>query len=409
MGAWRSGFRRGFAPALLVFLASGSHAIADKIGGSNLPPPTPALKGRIADDKAATSAVVVASGIGATSNAGPTLLEQPSTFIDRAIGVATTRSTSLGRLDASFNYADRHYMEFDDADEQSIAATASLTKDWSGQQTLLGIAFSKDRDVEERLTQAVLSVTHAWTGGPMKPYLKAEAALLDYRDVPDSFQPFHNQDDRDRISSKATVGLRLTLTDHVEMEIGAGIDAKTYLRRYDDFGVRRDSLSLFPLVALAYTSDRGSISALYMPLWRTYREPLFEDAWKHAYAVEANLTITDAINGFASARYGFEETDFLIASASYEAVAVAGLTVTLGKGNVTLAASRTWRTYDDLDLADLARADDKLEIALYGEMPLIDTVSLNARVSYLDYESSFGRVGTDAITASLGLTYAATH
>lgn len=409
MDAWRGEFRQVFAPAILMFLASGSDAAADKIGSSNLPPPTPALKGRIVDDKAATSAVVVATGIGGTSNAGPTLFEQPSVFVDRAIGVATSQSTSLGQLDASFNYSDRHYTAFDDADEQSIAATASLTRDWSGQQTLLSFAVSKDRDVEERLTQAVLSITHAWTDGKVKPYAKAETALLDYRDIPDPFQPFHNQDDRDRISSKATLGLRLTLTDHVEMEIGAGIDTKTYLKRYDDFGVRRDSVSLFPLIALAYADDRGSISALYMPLRRTYREPLFEDAWKHAYAIEAGMKITDSIKGFASARYGFEETDFLIASASYEAVAVAGLTVSVGKGTVTLAASQTWRTYDDLDLADLARADEKREIALYGEVPLLDTISLNARVSYLDYMSSFGDAGTDAITASLGLTYAATH
>lgn len=409
MDAWRGEFRRVFTPALLMFLASGSDAAADKIGGSNLPPPTPALKGRIADDKAATSAVVVATGIGGTSNAGPTLFEQPSVFIDRAVGYATSESTSLGQLGASFNYSDRHYTAFDDADEQSIAATASLTRDWSGQQTLLSFAVSKDRDVEERLTQAVLSITHTWSGGKVKPYVKAETALLDYGDIPDPYQPFHNQDDRDRISSKATLGLRLTLTDHVEMEIGAGIDTKTYLKRYDDYGVRRDSVSLFPLIALAYTGDLGSISALYMPLWRSYREPLFQDAWKHAYALEADMKITDTIKGFASARYGFEETDFLIASAAYEAVAVAGLTVSVGKGTVTLAASQTWRTYDDLDLADLARADEKLEIELYGEMPLIDTISLNARVSYLDYMSSFGDAGTDAITASLGLTYAATH
>lgn len=392
-----------------MFLASGTKAAADKIGASNLPAATPSLKGRIADNEAATSAVVVATGIGATTNAGPTLVEQPSVLVDRAIGYATSHATPHGQLDASFNFSDRHYTAFDDANEQSIAATAALTRDQHGQQTLLSAAFSRDRDVEERLMQLVLSLTHTWNDRSVKPYIRAEAALLDFDDIPDGFYAFQNQDDRDRISSKATLGLRLTLTDHVEMEIGAGIDAKTYLDRYDDFGIRRDSVSIFPLIGLGYTGDRGSIRALYMPLWRTYREELFEDAWKHAYAVEADMTITDGIKGFATIRYGFEETDFLIASAAYEAVAVGGLTASLGKATLTLAASQTWRTYDDLDLADLARADEKREIALYGEMPLIDTVSLNARVSYLDYKSSFGDVSTDAITASLGLTYAATH
>src|SRR5690606_17897831 len=103
------------------------------------------------------------------------------------------------------------------------------------------------------------------------------------------------------------------------------------------------------------------------------------------------------------------ETDFLIASAAYETVAMAGLTLTLPKGTLSFAASRTWRTYDDLDLVGLARLDRKFEMALVGEMPLTGTLSLNGRISYLDYESSFGDVGTDALSASLGLTYAATQ
>jgi len=409
VSAQRCQIRFIFIPALLLFLASGSKAAADKIGTSNLPATMPALKGRIAENEKATSAVVVATGIGATSNAGPTLIEQPSVFLDRAIGYATSQRTPFGQIDASFNFSDRHYTAFDDADEQSIAATAALTREWKGQQTLLSLAFSKDRDVEERLTQFVLSATHTWTDGSVKPYIKAEAALLDYGDIPDGLDAFRNQDDRDRISSKATLGLRLTLIDHVEMEIGAGIDTKTYLERYDDFGIRRDSVSVFPLIGVGYTGERGSIRALYTPLWRTYREDLFQDAWKHAYAIEGDVTITDRIKGFASVRYGFEETDFLIASAADEAVAVGGLTASLGKATLTLAASQTWRTYDDLDLADLARADEKREIALYGEVPLLDTISLNARVSYLDYKSSFGGAATDAISASVGLTYAATH
>jgi hypothetical protein len=407
LSAFRGEFRKLFTSALLAFLASVSEAAADKIGSSNLPPSTPALKGRIAGDEAATSVVVVGTGAGGTSNAGPTLLEQPSAFLDRAFGYAAVRDTPLGQMDVSVNFSDRRYTAFKEADQRSADVGLSLTKDWKGQQTLLNFAFSKDRDVEERLMQTSLSVTHAWTDGRIKPYVKAETALLDYRDIPDGLLPFHNQDDRDRISSRAQAGLRLTLTDTVEMEIGAGVDTKHYLERHDDFGVRRDSLSLFPLIGLAYAGERGSIRALYMPFWRDYRENLFDDGWKHAYAVESDMKLSDGIKGFVAARYAFEETDFLIASAAYETVALGGVVLTIGKGTLTLAASNTWRTYDDLDLADLARADRKLEIALYGEMPLLDTVSLNGRIGYLDYQSTFGGVGTDAITASLGLTYAA--
>jgi hypothetical protein len=390
-------------------LVSASPAAADRIGSSHLPPSAPPLKGRIVEDEAATSAVVVATGVGATSNAGPTLSEQPSAFLDRALGYATSRTTGLGHLDANVNLADRHYTAFEEAYEQSIAASASLTRDWSGAQTLATLAFSKNRDVEERLTEISLSVAHAGTAGKVRPYVKAETALLDYGDIPDGFHPFRNQDDRDRISSRATLGLRLTLTDRIDIEIGAGIDRKHYLERFDDFGIRRGNLSLFPLLGLGYTSREGSLRALYMPLWRTYSEDAFESAWKNAYAVEGDMTLADGLKGFAAVRYGFEETDFLIASAAYEAVAVAGLTLATGKGTLTLAASRTWRTYDHLELADLARADDKLEVALYGELPLIETVSLTGRLGYLDYASSFGRASTEAVTASVGLTYAATH
>lgn len=370
----------------------------------------PALKGRIADDEKATSVVVVGASVGATSNAGPTLLETSSTFLDRAFGYATFRATTLGRLDFNINLSDRLYTSFEEAHEQSIASGLSLAKDWgSNQQTLVTLAFSKDRDVEERLMQTALTFAHGWTAGKVKPYLKAETALLDYDDVPDAFQPFANQDDRDRVSSRAQLGLRLTLTDHVEMEIGAGADHKRYLERYDDFGVSRDSLSLFPLIGLAYTGRHGSLTALYMPFWRNYREELFRDTWKHAYAVEGGYEPCDGIKVFAAARYGFEETDFLIASSAYETVVLGGISLTVGKGTVSFAASETWRTYDDLELIAVAREDRKIELQLTGEMPLDERLSLNGRISYLDYRSSFGQIGTDALTASVGLTYAATQ
>ncbi len=409
MRASQGGLRRVVPCALLVGLVSASPAAADRIGTSNLPPSAPPLKGRLVEDGAATSVVVVATGIGGTSNAGPTLSKEPSVFLDRALGYATSRATGLGHLDVSVNLSDRLYTDFDAAYEQSIAASASLTREWSGQQTLVTLAFAKSRDIEERLTEASLSVTHGWTTGKVKPYVKAETALLDYGDIPDGFYPVHNQDDRDRLSSRATLGLRLTLTDQIDMEIGAGIDHKHYLERTDDFGIRRGNVSLFPLLGLTLTGAQGALSALYMPLWRTYSDNAFESGWKNAYAIEGDITLADGLKGFAAVRYGFEETDFLIASAAYEAVALAGLTLTAAQGTLTMAASRTWRTYDHLDLADLSRADEKLEVALYGEMPLLDTLSLTGRLSYLDYASSFGRVGTEAMTASIGLTYAATQ
>jgi hypothetical protein len=408
-----SGFSRRFASliasVLTALFACSEEAAADKIGGSNLPAATPPLKGRIAGDENATSVVVVGTSIGATTNAGPTLLETPSVFLDRAFGYAGFRDTAAGRVDVNVNLSDRHYTAFDDAYEQTVNAAASLTKDWAGQQTLVSLAFSKGRDVEERLMETSLSIAHTWTEGRIKPVFKAETALLDYGDVPGAFQPFSNQDDRDRISSRAQLGLRMTLTDNVEMEIGSGIDTKRYLDRYDDFGVRRDSISFFPMIGLAYTGERGLLRVLYMPFWRDYREELFRDSWKHGYAVEGEAKVTEQLKAFAAARYGFQETDFLVASSAYETVVLGGLALTVGKGTVSLAASETWRTYDDLDLIEVARADRKFEVALTGEMPLLETVSLNGRIGYLSYYSSFGDIGTDAWTASVGLTYSSTQ
>lgn len=407
MGGFAGGFGRALSGVLAALLAGVSGAAADRIGGSNLPSARPALKGRIAEDKAASYAVVVSTGTGATSNAGPTFAEKPSVLLERGFGYAAVRKGALGQLDVSLNLADRTYPAFRDADERSAGGSLSLSKDWGGQQTILAVALASGRDVEERLTDTSLALTHAWTEGRARPYLKAEAALLDFGDIPEQLAWARNQDDRDRVSSRVQAGLKLTLGAHVEAEVGAGADAKRYSARHDDFGVRRDSVSLFPAIGLALTGERGTLKALYMPFWRDFREDLFRDGWVHGYAAEGELKLAADLKAFAGLRHGFEETDFLIASAAYEQVALAGLTLSLGKGRVSLAASRTWRGYEGLNLVDVARADEKLELALTGEMPLLDQVALNGSVSYLDYKSSFGGVGTDAVTALLGLTYTA--
>ena len=240
-------------------------------------------------------------------------------------------------------------------------------------------------------------------------------AVLDFHDLPGEFLPFANQDDRDRISSRAQGGLRLTITDHVSLEVGAGVDTKRYFETYDDFGVRRDSVSLFPLMGLAVAAERVSLRAVYMPFRRMFEEEFFETTWTHGYAVDAEIKFSDTIKAIASARHGFEETDFLIASAAYESVMVAGVMVTHAWGNLSLAVSETRRDYDGLHLLDIMRADRKREVALSGEVPLWDAVSLTGRVSYMDFESSLGEgdysaeIGTDVLSVSLGLTYVLTQ
>jgi hypothetical protein len=404
-----SSFLRAFIFSFSLIFISCFEAAADKIGGSNLPQSRPVLKGRITESEGASTVVVLTTSGGATSNAGPTLSETPSAFVDRGFGFAHVARTRLGRLDFSINLSERRYVAFDEADEKSAQGGLSLTKDWAGQQTILAFASSTGRDVEERLTETSLSVSHGWTEGRAKPYVKAETALLDYRDVPGDFQPFSNQDDRDRISSRAQVGLRLTLTDHAELEIGGGVDSKRYLDRTDDFGVKRGSVSFFPLVGISFTGEIGSLRAVYMPFWRDFRDDLFAGGWQNGYAVEGEMKLSGSLRAFVALRHGFEETDFLIASSAYESVAIGGLAWTIGDANLTLAASQTRRAYDDLELLAVYRADRKFEVALTGEMPLFETLSLNGRLSYLDYMSSFGEARTDALTASLGLTYAVTQ
>jgi hypothetical protein len=384
------------------------HAAADRLGESNLPQSKPSLKGRISED-AATVAIVFGTGVGATNNAGPTLLERPSGFLDNSIGYAQIIKTALGRVDVSVNLNNRRYMRFSEADELSGAAAATLTHDWGSAQSSAALTVTSGSDVEERLTESSLVVEHALTKGDVKPYVRAETALLQYRDLPGPAGPFQNQDDRDRLSSRVLTGLRLTLTDHLTFETGAGVDIKTYLDRTDDFGVDRDSITLFPLIGLAYADERASFRAVYTPFLRLYREPLFDDAWKHGYQIEGEAKLSDEWKVFGAARYGFEETDFLIASSAYERVMLAGTTLTLPQGALTFAASRSWRTYDGLGLLAIDRADDKTEFAIAGEMALDQTLSLNARISYLGYESSFGFVGTDALTAMVGLSYAVTR
>jgi hypothetical protein len=367
------------------------------------------LKGRISEDSGVSTAFLFSTGAGATSNAGPTFAEEPSVYLERAFGYAQVVKTAFGRLDLAAGLSDDRYASFHDADTWSGRAAASLTRDWGGQETIVSLAASSGRDVEERLTDAGVVLEHTWTGAKIAPYIKLESSLLDYHDISDPVTPIHNQDDRDRLSSRAQVGLRWTITDEVKLEAGAGGDNKHYLERRDDFGVNRDSVSLFPLIGISYTGGRGSISAVYMPFRRRYKDDLFTDTWKHGYALDARVTLSDNVKAFAGARYGFEETDFLIASAAYESVALAGLVLTLEGGTVTVAAAETRRTYEGLDVIGLSRDDRKLEIALYGEFPLRDSISLTGRIGYMDYASSFGSVVTDELTAGVGLTYVATR
>ena len=394
--------------AVAVVFGWTPHAAADRVGGSNLPPSKPSLKGRISED-GATVALVFGTSVGATTNAGPTLLAEPSGILENTIGYAQIFKTAAGRVDVSVNLANSRYMSFSEADELSGTAAAALTHDWGGAQSSLALTVSSGSDVEERLTETSLVFEHAVTAGETKPYVRAEAALLQYRDLPGPAGPFQNQDDRDRISSRVLAGLRRTLTEQITVEAGAGVDVKTYLEPTDDFGVARDSVSLFPLIGLAYAGERASFRAVYTPFLRLYREPLFDEAWKHGYQIEGEAKLSDEWKVFGAARYGFEETDFLIASSAYERVMLGGITLTLPQGTLTFAASRSWRTYDGLGLLALGRSDDKTEFAISGDLPLDKTMSLNARVSYLAYESSFGFVETDALTAMIGMSYAVTR
>ena len=420
MGTFSGAALRLFVAALWLVSALMGEAFADRIGGSSLPASTPALKGRIADGEGATSVVVLSTAAGWTSNAGPTFLETPSAFVDRGVGYAQVMQTPLGGVDFNVTLADRRYFAFTDADERSGQANLALARDWEGQQTLLAFAAGTSRDIEERLSMASLSLTHTWGGGSVggeviKPFVQAEMAVLDFHDLPGEFLPFANQDDRDRISSRAQAGLRLTITEHVSVEVGGGVDTKRYFEKHDDFGVQRDSVSLFPLMGLAVATDRVSLRAVYMPFRRVFEEEFFENTWTHGYALDAEIKFSDTIKAIASARHGFEETDFLIASAAYESVMVAGVMLTQAWGNLALAVSETRRDYDGLHLLDIMRADRKREVALSGELPLWDAVSLTGRVSYMDFESSLGegdylaQIGTDVLSVSLGLTYVLTQ
>ena len=404
---------RGPVRLVLTALAAGwilastaRPAGADKIGGSNLPQSKPALKGRISED-GATSAWVFGAGVGATTNAGPTLLEPPSAFVEQSLGYAQILATDFGRVDLAANLQNRRYTSFSEADELTGSASAALTRDWGTAKTVATLAFSSSRDVEERLTDTSLVIEHAATAGVTKPYARAEAAYLDFADMPGEPGPFQNADDRDRLSARLEIGLRRTLTDEITLEAGAGIDTKRYRASADDFGMNRDSVSVFPLMGLTYAAERATVRAIYSPFLRLYREPIFEDAWKHGYRVEGEVKLSEAWKAFGAARYGFEETDFLIASSAYERVVLAGLTVTFAdKGTASLAASRSWRDYDGLGLLGIARADEKTEVQIAAEWPLNETLAVSGKVSYLDFRSSFGALETDALTAMVGLTYA---
>ena len=213
---------------------------------------------------------------------------------------------------------------------------------------------------------------------------------------------FASQSDRDRTAHGLQAGVSRKLSEWLEIRAGFGIDGRTYLEGRDDFGLARDNLSAYPLVAAAYASDEVNIAAAYSPVWRIFEDPTFDDVLAHVFSLQATWRPAPSVQLLAGASSGLQETDFLISRTIVARVFSAGAVFTAEDGsNLQLEGIYTREEHKGLK-----RIDDKIELRLAGRARVSGPLFLTFELSYLGFKSSFGDVGTEEFAGGLGLAYA---
>ena len=381
----------------VLCLLGGFFQVASAIAGDE----PAALRGSITDDVGATAAGVT-FGIGYTTNAGPVLSKPPSSFVDA--GMAVLHKRVIGGNEATFELAisDREFTQRNDIKLFQYKAQASI----SGKLATEGqikTTFGSERPVEpeEDVTQTGVTIQYENPAARLSPLVSVAAYYLDYADIPTLFLEGGNQDDRDRFSTVAQVGLRYRISDAFAVRFGAGTDRKHYVVQKDDFGFMRDSVSYFPFLGAGYASKAIAAEFLYAPVYRTYSDPSFTPLLAHTLTARGEYEINASSKAFVVVRRGLEETDFPPAKSIIEVAVGGGVTVTTtGGSSVTAEIFHTERDFLGFD-----RMDRKIETTLRGKTPIGNDIYLTAELRYLDFRTSYLDINTDMFLAMVGIAY----
>lgn len=360
------------------------------------------LRGTLRDDKRET-AVSIGFSAGYTTNAGPALDKVASPVTLTTAEILHVQKSADTQVSVNVVVQDQEFLQRREVGTQQYKLAASYTRNLAtGGRLATSVVAEKRVEVEDNLAQTGLSVEYEWSRTGPTPFVKASAFYLDYDDISAAFLESGNQDDRDRLSASALIGMKYDMSEFLTIRGGFGIDAKRYAWSFDDFGLHRDNTSVFPFVSLGYADKAAaSVEVFYAPVWRHYREPLFDPLFAHTLTARTELKLNSAWKVFAAAKFGLEETDFLIAKTIQEYVlSVGGLVTTNGGSMIGVALASTLKDYVDFD-----RVDRKLEAALQAKTPIGRDFFLVAEARYMRFRSTFQEVETDMLMATAGIAY----
>lgn len=361
-----------------------------------------ALRGTLAGDKS-TTAISVGFAAGYTTNAGPSLDKVGS-------GVARTTAEMLHVIERDgqqvtlkAEFSDRQYIDRPDVSEMKYAVAAAYAGALSGGgQVSASLKTERRIDVDERVHETAMSLGYEWPKAVVTPFVQAMGAYLDYGAIGGDFLEFGNQDDRDRFSGTAQAGFKYDLLGKLALRLGAGADIKRYTESHDDFGLMRDSTSMFPFVGLSYADGDDTADLVYAPVYRSYREREFSPLLAHTVAARAQHKVGPALTLFGAARAGLEETDFVTAKTIQEyALSLGGMVTTAGG---TVAGAEI--AYTLSDFVGFDRVDRKLEATLKTKTPVSERFFLTTEAKYLDFRTNFADARTDRLMGMIGVAYA---
>jgi hypothetical protein len=360
-----------------------------------------ALRGTLVEDKS-TTAIGIGFAAGYTTNAGPSLDKRDSGVMRTTAELLHVIERGGQQLSLKGEYSDRQYIDRADVSESQYALTAQYGKVLkSGAQISASLKSERRIDVDESVHETAMSVGHEWPKAVFTPFVQAMGAYLNYDSIAGDFLEFGNQDDRDRLSGTAQAGFKYELADKLALRFGAGADIKRYAESHDDFGLMRDSTSVFPFIGLSYADEDDTADLVYAPVYRVYREREFSPLLAHTVAARAQHKLNSALNLFGTARVGLEETDFFTAKTIQEyALSVGGVVTTAGG---TLAGAEV--TYTFRDFLGFDRVDHKLEAALKTKTPMGERFFLTTEAKYLDFKTNFADARTDMLMGMVGVAY----
>jgi hypothetical protein len=124
-------------------------------------------------------------------------------------------------------------------------------------------------------------------------FLTSSIAYLDYSDIAAGLLEFGNQDDRDRMSITQEAGVSYKISDDFSLKAGLGSDWKIYTEKSDDFGLNRNSRSLFAFAAADLVDKNSSLSLRYSPVYRSFSDPYFGSLIAHTFAIAGGVSLED--------------------------------------------------------------------------------------------------------------------